>query len=522
MSETRTPRSRHRRFHRSIGDGRRLRSRRGVSDVVATIILLALTVVLFSAVFAFVTSFPAPPAQSSNQFQASLFYSSGSIAGLNITHLAGPQVPGGAQIYVKSAHNPTACFSTGFVLVSAGISSKVWNLGQTWSLPFANFTGCPAHTVDSYTTDNLTIYLLNGGNLLFTTVLPGSPFLSPPTIVATWTTPSPVTTGSAFKIYATVAGGIGTNKPYANLAGLPGQSGPAAPMWFNATNSAWQTNVSSVTTAGTYYVPINVTGTGGLTAAAAVSVTVSTSGSSSTSPSLSVIASVTPSPAFFRLPETLVATVTNSGSTSATVSSVNFWVNSTSCSSGTIVQGPTAGSTTPAVGAYSSAAVDGSSTWLPSSAANFCVSARVVFSSGAVATQASLLTVAQPFTASVAPSPSSVSAGTNVSFATVVSNDGPLAGTTAYVSLWVNYSSGSTHGTWALPTGANTPTSDGTGWWVSSSSGTALGAYGTLFWTPVLKSPTGTSTYSVTVSITLKNASWSSVYSFTTTSTVVG
>jgi len=39
-----------------------------VSDVVATILLLALTVTLFASIFAFVTSFPSPPAQNSNQF----------------------------------------------------------------------------------------------------------------------------------------------------------------------------------------------------------------------------------------------------------------------------------------------------------------------------------------------------------------------------------------------------------------------------------------------------------------------
>ena len=86
------------------------RRRRGVSDVIATILLLALTVTLFGAIFAFVTSFPSPPAQSNNQFQASLFYpSNGSaswIAGVRIVHLAGPATPGSALIYLHSANQP--------------------------------------------------------------------------------------------------------------------------------------------------------------------------------------------------------------------------------------------------------------------------------------------------------------------------------------------------------------------------------------------------------------------------------
>ena len=507
------------------GPGRAGRSRRvsrGVSDVVATIILLALTVVLFAGIFTFVTSFPSPPSQSSNQFQATLFYSSGEIAGVNITHLAGPQVPGTGQIYVKSAHNPTACYSGVAVSVASGISTPIWTLGETWHGAFSSFPGCSNPTYDAYPSDNLTIFVISNGNLLFSAVLPGQPFLTPPTIVSTWTSPSPIGTGSAFKIFVTVAGNLGGHKPYANLAGLPGQSGPAAPMWFNATNSAWQTNVTGVTTAGTYHVPINVTGPNGLTTASAVTVSISTTGGSSTSPTLSVTPSIQPAPPFVRLPETLVATVTNSGSSAVTISSVNFWVNVTSPSSPVV--GPISGTITQAtVNAYSSVVVLSSSTWLPASANTYNLTARAVFSNGAVATQwNSQIVVGQPFTISVSPSPARVNASSSATFAIVLSNDGPLSGTTANVSLYIVWTTNGTHG-WS--TNGKSPVSTGQshgGWWVTNAS-TTLGPYATLFWTPALTSPAGGPfSYTITVSVTLTNSAWTSTYTLKAGNTITG
>ena len=497
------------------------RRKRAVSDVVATIILLAMTVVLFSAVFAFVTSFPTPAAQSANQFQATLFYSGVDVEGVNITHLAGPQVQGGAEVWVKSAHNPTACYSSSPMLVSAGISSSVWSLGQTWHGPFASFPGCPVGTVDGYPGDNLTIYIVSGSTLLFSAVLPGQSFVSPPTILASWTSPSSITTSEAFKIYTTVSGNLAGHKPYINLAGLPGQSGPAVAMWFNSSNSAWQENVTGVTTAGTYYAPINVTGTASLTSASSATVVISSGGSSS-SASLSITPSISPSPAFVRYPESLVGTVTNSGSTSVTISSVTFWVNFTSNHTEAIV--PKSGTITQSVvSAYSSVVVVSASTWLPFLATTYNLTARVLFTSGATATQwNSQLSIGQPFTITVTPSPARVNASSAASFAIVLSNDGPLAGTTANVSLFIVYTT--TNGSHGWSTNGKSPVSNGHGgWWVSNAS-TTLGAYATLFWTPSLTSPAGGPySYTITVSVTLTNsASWSTTYTLKAYNSITG
>ncbi|HXY46714.1 MAG TPA: type IV pilin [Thermoplasmata archaeon] len=329
MSDNSSQCSRRARFAGRARGRWKKRPSRGVSDVVATIILLAMTVVLFSAIFAFVTSFPSPPAQTANQFQASLFFTGNNAAGVNITHLAGPQVAGNGMIYVKSAGGPTQCFSGVPVPVSAGISTPVWNLGETWHMPFASYPGgvCPAGTVDTSKPDNLTIYVFSGSTLLFSVVLPGQPFLSPPTILSTWTAPSPITSGAAFRVYATLAGNLAGHKAFVNLAGIThyGGSTSTVAMWYNSSQLNWQFNVTgpntSAVTPGTYYGVVNVTGSSGLAASAIVTITVS--------PSFS--ATVTPVPSSFKsaTPVNFIIALTNFGSTTGTTVNVSLFVNGT-------------------------------------------------------------------------------------------------------------------------------------------------------------------------------------------------
>lgn len=136
--------------------------RRGVSDVVATILLLALTVTLFASIFAFVTSFPSPPAQNTNQFQASLVYATNQsyITQLNILHLAGPSVSKMGLVYVKSARFPSAPEFQNPIPVAWGINNaSTWNLGQTWTWNF------PTKTLPS-AQDNLTVYVVYSSQLL--------------------------------------------------------------------------------------------------------------------------------------------------------------------------------------------------------------------------------------------------------------------------------------------------------------------------------------------------------------------
>jgi hypothetical protein len=320
--------------------GRRFRARRtrrAVSDVVATILLLALTVTLFSAIFAFVTSFPSPPAQNSNQFQATLWdtpcaaSTSGCAIGLNITHLAGPQVPGNALIFLRSAVNPTDCPFSGSVPVSLGITSPVWNLGQVWSEKFTSFPGCSGYTGDELP-DNVTVYLISGSTLIFSVILPGQSLIAPPTITATWTNPASLPQGKAFQVLATISGTLGSKKAYVNLGGVPGESSTTQAMWFNSSSGDWQFNVTTGNTTstptGTYYGFINVTGIKGATTTAAVTVTIANGG-----------ATITLSPVSYSHTTGGVVTITGAGFVGSSVVSITYngaVITPTACTSGTL------------------------------------------------------------------------------------------------------------------------------------------------------------------------------------------
>ncbi len=263
----------------SARSGRKLwrcRSRRGVSDVVATILLLALTVTLFSAIFAFVTSFPPPPAQNVNQFQASLLLSAngGYATGVAITHLAGPSVPLSALFYFKSAVHPGLCpFAGSATAAQGGISSGAWSLGQVWSLNFTSF--CGPLTMDQLP-DNITVYVVSQANLIFSVVLPGQQISTPPAITSTWVSPSPVIRGFPFVVHATIVGAVESNSVYANLAAVAGlPSSPVRMVWYQG---QWTYNVSApgATSTGTYYGFINATGVNGQTASAPLTLTVTT------------------------------------------------------------------------------------------------------------------------------------------------------------------------------------------------------------------------------------------------------
>ena len=257
---------------------RRPRSRRGVSDVIATIILLALTVTLFSAIFAFVSSFPSPPAQNSNQFQANLVTTSVSngtqwITGINITHLAGPLVSTTSLVYLKSAASPSHCPFLNPVPVSndSSISGPWWSLGQVWGVSFDTVCGAGFHW--DQLPDNITVYIVSGSNLLFSQILPGSPIHTAPQVVSTWVSPSPVREGSDFTVNAIISGSFLSNSVYVKLLGVPGFTGTAHQMTF--TSNVWAyTTAHGPTGTGVYTGFINVTGTNGASVIASVSIPV--------------------------------------------------------------------------------------------------------------------------------------------------------------------------------------------------------------------------------------------------------
>ena len=280
--------------------------------MVATILLLALTITLFAAVFAFVTSFPAPAAQSNNQFQASLFYPTNGttkyFAGVRIVHLAGPQVQGSALIYLKSSNQPgLPVFQTPYTVSSGLASGTIWNLGQTWSLSF------PA-TQLPLAGGNITVYIVSQSQLLFSVILPGTAIAAPPTVVSTTVSPAIPTIGQSFIVYASLSGAYKSNSVYVNLAGVPG--GPSTPqlMTQNAQGLWTYTLSGGASKNGTYYGYVNATGTAGSgqTTVGAVTIIISATGGTTNGP-FSVGAILLPSPANGNTTESVQAVVSYTG-----------------------------------------------------------------------------------------------------------------------------------------------------------------------------------------------------------------
>ncbi len=244
---------------------------RGVSEVVATILLLALTVTLFSAIFAFVTSFPSPPAQSANQFHAKLLLAAnGSATGLNITHLSGPPVPTNALVYLKSAEHPNGCpFGASISVAQGGIAGSIWLLGQTWHIDFSTF--CGSSTSDP-PGDNITVYIVSQANLLFSVILPGQQAVTPPVFTAVWVNPNPLSTNQSFYLNASILGVNSSSKVVANLAALPGVPSPVS---MTLVNGVWTYQCKTgINETGIFEAYISVTGASGEVVSAPVSVSV--------------------------------------------------------------------------------------------------------------------------------------------------------------------------------------------------------------------------------------------------------
>jgi flagellin-like protein len=318
------------------GARRKGRSRRGVSDVVATILLLALTVTLFSSIFFFVTTFPPPPPQSTSQFSAALILTANQsyVQGITITHLAGPSVTVlGTQVYFKSARFPSAAEFQNPVPASAGLgAAKTWNLGQTFNYTFP----CPTLPTceQPILPDNITVLVTSSTLLLFSTVLPGQQIHTPPVFLTTSVSPANPVPNGAFTVYATTGGNLGGATVYLNLVNVNGLSSAypvPVPMTFNAATDVWSYAVTGGhgTTNGTYFAFVNVTNSFGQSATAGVTIPIAGTGSS-TSSLLSVAVVQIPQPPV--LPASsgyFAAVVTYYGTNTNLALAVNFWVNQT-------------------------------------------------------------------------------------------------------------------------------------------------------------------------------------------------
>jgi len=176
------------------------RSRRGVSQVVATILLLAVSVALFTGLFFFVYRFPQAPPSASGTFDATLSYGGSTVSRISILHLSGPTISGPGTstvaIYIVSVNHPTAI--PGPFSLSAGLpgGSSVWAFGENWTLSLAPY-GLSGP-------DNLTVSIVSMSQLVYRAVLGVSAPFSVPYFVSAQITPNPAGPAVTYTITASV------------------------------------------------------------------------------------------------------------------------------------------------------------------------------------------------------------------------------------------------------------------------------------------------------------------------------
>jgi len=324
-------------------------------------------VTLFASIFFFVNTFPTPPPTVENQFTAGLTY--GGVGGTTVTlvqvsHLAGPPVPGSDLVYITSAAHPAK--NPPAFTVSSGLgNAPTWTLGQQWTKDISTY----GLTIP----DNLTVSIVSASELLFRTTLPGSNPNIPPTFVNLGFSPTAPQVGQAITIYTQIVdNNLKASSPTVNISQLPGSSGTGRfPLTFSASSGLWSYTVAPgvTTAAGSFYVFVNATDLTGLTNSAALQVTIV---SASAPITVSLVAS--PSTVVVGTGVTLLATIANLASNSATVT-VTFTANAA-----TLV------TTNGAVGAGSTATF--TTSWTPATVGVYALVASASVSGGLSASSA--------------------------------------------------------------------------------------------------------------------------------------
>ncbi len=193
----------------------------GVSEIVGTILILMITVVLFSVIILWVGNFPTPTAQNRLDVLAQMepiYNGFGVEIGVNITlvHRGGEALtPGPTLIYVTSQRGAGPRQTdfvvlhrwNGFLATPSGLldgSDSVWEIGERWA--YKNFALLTSDTIHIAIVDTLKSTVLWDGSM---NAVQGS---RPPVFVDKWADGVPATdlvdpvqANSGFYLYARVA-----------------------------------------------------------------------------------------------------------------------------------------------------------------------------------------------------------------------------------------------------------------------------------------------------------------------------
>lgn len=218
----------------------------GVSEVIGTILILSMTVVLFSAVIIWVSSFPTPVAQSRVEIQGTMdpIYSAGVEIGVNITliHQGGEALePVPTILYVSSQRGASPLVTDIVTLhlydsrlaTPSGLwdgADSVWDIGERWA--YKNFL--------LQSSDQITVTIIDvfKSIVVWTGPMNAPPGTRPPVFVEKWTDDirgtdaiDPVQESLGFFLYAKVQDpddDLNRNSVWATLTTWYGTSDPCS------------------------------------------------------------------------------------------------------------------------------------------------------------------------------------------------------------------------------------------------------------------------------------------------------
>ncbi len=156
----------------------------GVSEIVGNILILMITVVLFSSIMAFVNQIPIPEQQTKSTFEAKItFLADGTKANLTLTHVGGDPMDVAKTLILVDIGSTTKNYNLTSDSNFAGIAK--WRMGMPWKQQLSD---------TSYTSKiQVTVVDMIKHNAVWTSQVTGGTGGSPPNIAQRWTDSDPMT-----------------------------------------------------------------------------------------------------------------------------------------------------------------------------------------------------------------------------------------------------------------------------------------------------------------------------------------
>ncbi len=180
----------------------------GVSEIIGDILILGITVVLFTSIFFYVDAMPTPTAQTYADFQASVV--NGSLNGaptsiLSITHLGGQNLKAGTTTIVVQVNQTTYVFAMnqGYSAINQNGPSPQW-INGSWQTNQAWIEGVSGVTSSSI----ISVSIINTASnyVVWSVVLFARSSMLGPIIQSGWVSPNPISPGKNITVYANVIG----------------------------------------------------------------------------------------------------------------------------------------------------------------------------------------------------------------------------------------------------------------------------------------------------------------------------